>query len=276
MTDKEFLALVSLLEDTDVIVKTEIEKKFRSMGESIIPRLEVMREKNKQSTIKERIIDIIEDIRAQVCIKKVKDWCDIGKNDLFEAWFIISQYHYPKIEIDIFRNKINRLVNMIWLEMTYSTSYSDRILAMNRVLYNIEKYHSHSQTPAKPETFFMSQLFERKEANPFSMGILYLLIAQKLELTVSAITLPNYLALRYDDDKNSFYIDSFNKGTFFNKNNLEEYIRDSGFENNPAYYLPASNRNVIATLLKNLQESFEQVGKKHKAKTIGALLEIVA
>lgn len=276
MTDNEFLALVSLLEDTDVVVKTEIEKKFRSMGESIIPRLEVMREKNKQPIIKERIVDIIEDIQAQVCIEKMKTWRNVGENDLFEAWFIISQYHYPKIEIDIFRNKINRLVNMIWLEMTYSNSYSDRILAMNRILYNIEKYHSHNQNPAKPETFFMSQLFEKKEGNSFSMGILYLLIARKLELSVSAIALPNYLALRYNDDKNSFYIDAFNKGTFFNKNNLEEYIRDSGFENNPAYYLPASNRKVIETLLKSLQESFEEVGKNHKAKTIGTLLEIMA
>ena len=165
---------------------------------------------------------------------------------------------------------------MIWLEMTYSNSYSDRILAMNRILYNIEKYRSHNQNPAKPETFFISQLFEKKEGNSFSLGILYLLIARKLELTVSAIALPNYLALRYDDDKNSFYIDAFNKGTFFNKNNLEEYIRDSGFENNPAYYLPASNRKVIETLLKSLQESFEEVGKKYKAKTIAVLLEIVA
>lgn len=276
MTENEFLALVSLLEDTDVVVKIEIEKKFRSMGEDIIPRLEVMREKNIQPIIKERIIEIIEDIQAQVCIEKMRNWRDIGENDLFEAWFIISQYQYPKIEIDIFRNKINRLVNMIWLEMTYSNSYSDRILAMNRILYNIEKYRSHNQNPAKPETFFISQLFEKKEGNSFSLGILYLLIARKLELSVSAIALPNYLALRYDDDKNSFYIDAFNKGTFFNKNNLEEYIRDSGFENNPAYYLPASNRKVIETLLKSLQESFEEVGKKYKAKTIAVLLEIVA
>lgn len=276
MTENEFLALVSLLEDTDVVVKIEIEKKFRSMGEDIIPRLEVMREKNIQPIIKERIIEIIEDIQAQVCVEKMRNWRDIGENDLFEAWFIISQYQYPKIEIDIFRNKINRLVNMIWLEMTYSNSYSDRILAMNRILYNIEKYRSHNQNPAKPETFFISQLFEKKEGNSFSLSILYLLIARKLELSVSAIALPNYLALRYDDDKNSFYIDAFNKGTFFNKNNLEEYIRDSGFENNPAYYLPASNRKVIETLLKSLQESFEEVGKKYKAKTIAVLLEIVA
>lgn len=276
MTDNEFLALVSLLEDTDVVIKTEIEKKFRSMGESIIPRLEVMREKNKQPLIKERIIEIIEDIQAEVCIKKMKNWRDVGENDLFEAWFIISQYQYPSIEIDIFRNKINRLVNMIWLEMTYSNSYSDRILAMNRILYNIEKYHSHNQNPAKPETFFMSQLFEKKEGNPFSLSILYLLIARKLELSVSAIVLPNYLALRYDDDKNSFYIDAFNKGTFFNRNNLEEYIRNAGFENNPAYYLPASNRKVIEMLLKSLQESFEHVGNKYRAKTMSALLEIIA
>ena len=217
MTDNEFFALVSLLEDNDEVIHKEIEKKLLSMGESVIPRLEVEWGKNKQALVQERITEIIEDIHAQSTLQKIKTWRSSETKDLFEGWFIISQYQYPTLQIDIFRNKINRLVNMIWLEMSYSNTYSDKILALNRILFDIEKYHAHTKTPAEARTFFLKDVFERKEGNPFSLGILYLLICHKLELPISAVVLPHYIALHYEDSRNSFYIDAFNKGSFFNK-----------------------------------------------------------
>lgn len=275
MTDKEFLALVSLLDDNDEVIREEIEKKFLSMGESIIPRLENEWERNTQPIVQERISEIIEDIQAQSILEKMRHWRMIGAKDLLEGWFIVSQYQYPGIELDIFRNKINRLVNMIWLEMTYSSTYSDRILAMNRILYDIEKYHPQQKNPAEPDTYFLNRLFERKVGNPFSMGILYLILSRKLELSISAVVLPNYLALHYSDSRNHFYIDAFNKGAFFNKNHLEDYIKESGFENNASYYEPATNRQIISALLKSLLESYHHIGKNNKEKTIKELLKIV-
>lgn len=275
MKDTEFNALISLLDDDDARVTSEIEKHLLSIGEGIVPRLEEAWENEVKENIQDKISAIIQRIQVQSTADELVEWKNGGCRDLLMGWFIISKFQYPNIEYSRFRNQINRMVNMIWLEMYSGTNYADRILAINRILFDIDQYKSNRRSPHEPDNYYLNTFLERKKGNPFSLGMLYLIICKELDLPVEGLILPNYFTLHYTDTRNNFYIDAYNKGAFFTKKDLDEYIKESNLPNKPEYFEPVSNQKVIYCLVKALIKLYEEKELHTKAKSLAILLEIV-
>lgn len=275
MKDTEFNALISLLEDDDVQVTREIEKHLLSIGEGIVPRLEEAWGNEPTTKIQDRISEIIQRIQVQTTAEELQEWKSSGAKDLLMGWFIITKFQYPNLIYSGFRNQINRIVNMIWLEMYSGTNYADRILAINRILFEIDQYKSNRRSPHEPDNYYLNIFMERKRGNPFSLGMLYLIICKELDLPVDGLILPNYFTLHYSDNRNSFYIDAYNKGAFFTKKDLEEYIRESNLPHKDEYFEPVSNQKAVSCLIKSLIKVYQETGMLAKAKMLEVLLKIV-
>jgi regulator of sirC expression with transglutaminase-like and TPR domain len=275
MKDTEFNALISLLEDEDTRVTGEIEKHLLAIGEEIVPRLEEAWEKESTTKIQDKITAIIQRIQVQTTADELAEWKNSGCNDLLMGWFIVSKFQYPNLEYLRFRNQINRIVNMVWLEMYSGTNYADRILAINRILFDIDQYKSNRSSPHELDNYFLNTFMERKKGNPFSLGILYLIICKELDLPVEGLILPNYFTLHYTDKRNNFYIDAYNKGAFFTKKDLDEYIRESNLPHKPEYFEPVSNKKAIYCLIEALIEIYKAKEMPTKLPALKALLKIV-
>lgn len=275
MKDTEFNALISLLDDEDIRITGQIESHLLSMGEGIVPRLEEAWEKEERLKIQDKISDIIQQIQVQTTVDELVEWKKNGCKDLLLGWFIVSKSQYPNLEYTLFRNKINRIVNMIWLEMYSGTHYADRVLAINRILFDIDQYKSNRRDPHEPDNYFLNTFMERKRGNPFSLGILYLIICQELDLPVEGLILPNYFTLHYSDQRNNFYIDAYNKGAFFTKRDLDEYIRESNLPQKPEYFEPVSNQRAIFCLIEALIKAYNTKANLSKIRTLEFLKKIM-
>ena len=274
MKDTEFNALISLLDDDDARVTSEIERHLLSIGEGIVPRLEEAWEKETKEKVQDRISNIIQRIQVQATADELLEWKKAGCKDLLMGWCIVSKFQYPNIEYSRFRNQINRMVNMIWLEMYSGTNYADRILAINRILFDIDQYKSNRKNPHEPDNYYVNT-FKRKKGNPFSLGMLYLIICKELDLPVEGLILPNYFTLHYIDTRNNFYIDAYNKGAFFTKKDLDEYIKESNLPNKSEYFEPVSNERTIYCLLNALIKVYEEREMNANVKGLSILLAIL-
>ena len=74
MTNSEIKALVSLLEDEDELVVSQIEQKIMSIGTGIIPFLEEEWETNFNPTIQRRIEDLIHTLQFELVQERLQDW----------------------------------------------------------------------------------------------------------------------------------------------------------------------------------------------------------
>ena len=113
------------------------------------------------------------------------------------------------------------------------------------------------------------------------MAILYKAIADKLELPIVGINLPNHFILGYRDVFNHtekdllFYINPFSKGAVFGKGELERYIEKMDAQVNIDDLKPISNVQIIRRLLTDLKACYSKLGKYRKLDEVDQLLGVL-
>jgi regulator of sirC expression with transglutaminase-like and TPR domain len=104
-----------------------------------------------------------------------------------------------------------------------------------------------------------------------------MLVAQKLKLPVFGVNLPNLFILTYKDDRNTqFYINAFNRGLIFSRQDIENYINELHLPPQESFFEPCSNLEIIRRVLRNLVMSFDKIGEHAKAEEVKELLLIIA
>lgn len=81
--------------------------------------------------------------------------------------------------------------------------------------------------------------------------------------------------LTYQSGKFNFYINAFNKGLIFTKQDINNYLDHLKVDPKPEYYEPCENIEIIRRVIRNLIFSFEKIGDLDKSKEVNQLLKIV-
>jgi regulator of sirC expression with transglutaminase-like and TPR domain len=230
------------------------------MGQEVIPKLERAWEEATSPQTQENILFALQFLQSNDTLMSLKKWRLAGAKDLLEGWFILSRFRYPNLDFQVFYNRLSRLAHIAWLDLTHKNKMQERVLAINTILYRKEFFQpADSDDGYAPDTFFLPSFWQQKTGNPFSLGMLYLLVSRKLDMPTDGIVLPNYLAIHYSDHKSDFYIDAFNEGDVWHKKHLTQFILESGHTTNPDYFLPASNRMILSGWLRLLIESYQKI-----------------
>lgn len=273
MKESEFKAMISLLDDDDPTVEAHIETQLISMGREIVPRLEVIWEAENNPGVQRRLEDIIHLIQSQSTIEGLKKWKVSGATDLLQGWLLVSQYQYPELDPSVFNNEITRLTGKIWLEFRSGMRITDKLARVNRILFDTERYKANRRSPYDPQNNYLNTFLQSKKGSPISLGIFYLIICQQLDLHVGGIQLPGYFVLIHPDSDPPIYIDIFNRGAFFQKRDLTQFLKESKQEDNPKYYQQSSPLVIILALIRYLMECYQRRKKPEKVRELEVLLK---
>lgn len=272
MKETEFKALISLLEDDDPSIGKHIEGKLLSMGEGVIPRLEAAWEEEADTDIQQRLEDIIYLIQSKGTIEELQAWMEEDDPSLLKAWFLISQYQYPELDYEEFRHHISRLSNRIWLRIRTQMNIPEKLVLVKNMLFKDESYVPNRKRVYDIQNYLINGFFETKKGGPISLGILYLILCEELEIPINGIILPGYFVLRYKDEKNEFFVDVFNKGAFFKREDLKRFLKEVNAEDSSKYYEPSTKKDIILNLIKTLAEISKRKKKTEQAEAWNSLL----
>ncbi|WP_366518146.1 transglutaminase family protein [uncultured Mucilaginibacter sp.] len=114
--------------------------------------------------------------------------------------------------------------------------------------------------------------------------MIYSVIAQKLDIPVFGVNLPQHFILAYVDENEHqeaengilFYINTFNKGFIFGKRDVDMFLKQLNLKPEAQYYEPCSNLDIIKRILRNLISSYENSGLTEKAEELTELMVIVS
>jgi regulator of sirC expression with transglutaminase-like and TPR domain len=90
-------------------------------------------------------------------------------------------------------------------------------------------------------------------------------------LPVHGVNLPNLFIITYKDDKHQFYINAFNRGLIFSKQDIENYIHELHMVPQQSFFEPCNSLEIIRRALRNLVMSFEKMGEHAKADEVKVL-----
>ncbi|AEL26383.1 hypothetical protein Cycma_2644 [Cyclobacterium marinum DSM 745] len=275
MTDKELNALVSLLDDGDQEIKEHVRDKILSLGNQIIPFLENKWEGSFNPELQKEIEEIVHDMQLNLLKERLSNWKNSQERELLEGLWIVNTYLYPDLEFDQLNALMQQIYFDVWTNFKNELSVYDKIKLINNVLFNDLKFSANTKNFHSPANSMLKTVLETKKGNPISLCSVYLLVAKKLGLPVYGVNLPNLFVLTYQSGKFNFYINAFNKGLIFTKQDINNYLDHLKVDPKPEYYEPCENIEIIRRVIRNLIFSFEKIGDLDKSKEVNQLLKIV-
>lgn len=220
INDKEIASLIRLLDDPDTEVFEHVHERLKSYGNEVIEYLENAWEGAFDPTLQDRIANLVHEIQFSGLKKELQLWHMSGAFDLLQGALIINKYQYPDLDDQKVINQLEAIKRDIWVQMTNEGSPADHIKLINHVLYNIHGFSGNTTNHKDPQNSYLSQVLETKKGNQISLAIIYSVIAQKLDIPVYGVNLPQHFILAYMDETMEsefesgvlFYINAFNKG----------------------------------------------------------------
>jgi regulator of sirC expression with transglutaminase-like and TPR domain len=272
MTEVELKALVSLLDDDDKQISSHVEEKILSLGKEAIPFLEHEWESSLNPAVQSRIEELIHILQYELLKERLKTWYVSEEKDLLTGMWILATYQYPEIELEKLRQELEQIYYETWLEFRPDLYPYDQVKVINSVLFNKLKFGANTKNFHSPGNSMINIVLETHKGNPITLCVIYMLVALKLKLPVSGVNLPNLFILTYKDDNHQFYINAFNRGLIFSKQDIENYINELHLVPQTSFYEPCSNLDIIRRALRNLVMSFEKIGEHAKAEEVKLLL----
>jgi regulator of sirC expression with transglutaminase-like and TPR domain len=258
--DSELKALVTLLEDEDSEIVEHVEKKLMEMGTCVIPLLEREWEINFNPLIQTRIEDLIHNLQFELFQERLGDWKNNREDDLLEGLWVLATYQYPDLDLDFLKQEFHQLYIDIWREFRENLLPFDQVRLINNILFNQFKFRANTKNFHSPANSMINAVLESKKGNPISLCSVYLLVSRKLDLPIYGVNLPNLFILTYLGNNNHFYINVFNKGLIFSKDDIDNYLEQLDIPRNEEYYQPCSNTQIVVRSIRNLMMSFEKLG----------------
>jgi regulator of sirC expression with transglutaminase-like and TPR domain len=277
MEEKELKALVSLLDDEDVQIVSHIEEKILSLGTSIIPYLEQEWESNFNPQVQRRIEELIHTLQYELLKERILKWYTSEDQDLLTGMWLVATYQYPDLELVKLKQDLEQIYYETWLEFKPDLYPLDEIKVINSVLFNKLKFGANTKNFHSPGNSMINIVLESRKGNPITLCVIYMMVAQKLKLPVYGVNLPNLFVLTYKDEKQPpFYINAFNRGLIFSKQDIENYISELHLAPQDSFFEPCSSLEIIRRVFRNLIMSFDKMGEHAKAEEVKELLLLIA
>jgi regulator of sirC expression with transglutaminase-like and TPR domain len=277
MKEAEIKALVSLLDDEDTQIISHVEEKILSLGTTIIPFLEQEWESNFNPQVQRRIEELIHTLQFELLKERINEWYESKDHDLISGMWLVATYQYPDLELLKLRQELEQIYYETWLEFKPDLYPFDQVKIINGVFFNKLKFGANTKNFHSPGNSLINVVLESRKGNPITLCVLYMLVAQKLKLPVYGVNLPNLFVLTYKDNINTqFYINAFNKGLIFSRQDIENYINELHLAPQASFFEPCSNLEIIRRVFRNLIMSFDKMGEHAKAEEVKELLLIIA
>jgi len=283
ITPNEVKSLIRLLDDPDQEIFGHVHDKLLSLGSEAVEYLESAFGEAFDPIQQERIANLVHEIQFGILKNDLRLWLHGGAFDLLQGILVINRYQYPDLDEQKVINQIEAIKRDIWIQMMNESSPPEQVKLINHVFYNIYGFSGNTTNHHDPQNSYISQVLETKKGNQPSLAIIYSIIAQKLDIPIYGVNLPQHFILAYMDESQEsnfeggvlFYINAFNKGFIFGRRDVDMFLKQLNLKSEKQFYEPCSNTEIIKRVLRNLISSYEHSGSTEKVKELNELMEIM-
>jgi len=285
-SNNELSALISMLDEPSSAIFDQIKNKILFYGIDAVPRLEDAWDNSFDNDIQSRIEEIIHTIQLDNLKSELKNWIQNDHFDLFKGFYLASKYQYPDLNKKELIGKIEKVEKDIWLELNDNLTALEKIKVINHILFDIHRYSGNKTNIDAPQNLFINNLLETKKGNHLSIGILYIILTQKLGIPVFGVNLPQHFILAYvseifeervssaNENEVLFYINPFNKGAVFTQREIELFVKHLKLKPSTKYYEPCDNITIIKRLFENIIYSYKKLGYLDKVEELRNIVEV--
>jgi len=279
--------LIHLLDDPDQEAFHQVSNEILTLGLPAVEPLEEAWFNTNDNLTRQRIEELVHSLQYDSLYKELQDWVTAGGQDLLRGYLIATRFQYPNLEEEKLLADLNKLTRSVWIELNENLTSLEKVKVLNHVLFGISEIGGEITDIHVPDHYFLNNLLQSKHGNAVSIGMLYVIIAQKLMLPIKGVDLTgNFIACfthvpsDFKDDYNptsevKFYINPFAMGAVFTRKEILLYLEKAGIVPTLNCFKPADNITVLKRWCYDLMKAYIDSGMKEKARELKSFIKIL-
>jgi regulator of sirC expression with transglutaminase-like and TPR domain len=275
MNREDLKAMISLLDDSDIEVVNIVENNIKNLGHEVIPILEKEWERNGLNPLlQKKIENLVHDLHISNLSADLESWKNHNHSDLMTGLWLIAKYQYPDLKVETLNQEIKNIQMKVWVNTHEKMHPNDMVKILNEVIFEQLKFEPNIKNFHSPSNSMFNLVLSQKKGNPVALSCLFILLAQRLDLPIYGVNLPNLFVLIFDYPGYRFYLNPFNRGQVFLEKDIDDYLKQMNIEPNEKYYKSCSNIEIIKRILTNLSFAYQKIGEEDKQNEVNQFLKI--
>ncbi len=185
---------------------------------------------------------------------------------LLEAAACLAQDEYPELDVQATLSTVDHLVERLHRRVARDESTLSRLRALNRFFYKDLGFRGNVNDYYDPANSYIHEVLERRVGIPISLALIWLELARSLGLPAHGVSFPGHFLIKVKLPLGLAVVDPLN-GESLGRESLEDmllpYRRRTGLtdtQDTPLslYLQAASERDILARMLRNLKEIHQQ------------------
>jgi regulator of sirC expression with transglutaminase-like and TPR domain len=281
MSASEIQALITLIDDPDEDVYRQVRDRILSLGEPVVPELEQAWEHTDLGDLfRTRIEDILHAMHLGRAFRRLEAWASGGAEDLLEGALAVCSYRYAELDEHRVKARLAALRQDVWLELNDGMTAYEQVRVFNHVFYQVHGFKGNKRHYHAPQNSYLNEVLDSRKGNPLTLGLIYLLVAEDLDLPLRGVNLPNHFILAWmggtaqpgNEGEALFYVNAFSQGDILGKVEINEFLGKLDIPADPSFHKPCSNLDIIRRLLNNLLNSYMKLNDGERAMDVKRLL----
>ena len=211
--------------------------------------------------------------------------------DLARACLQIAEDAYPGLDVDGYVGEIERFAKRLRARIAIGAEPEDRVIALNEFLFADLGFSGNADDYYDPRNSYLNEVIDRRKGIPITLSVLYMEIGRRIELPLEGVSFPGHFLVRLPMRGGTLVLDPFSGGAPQSAAELRERLQrvipralgvgepggvpvaDLPLDQ---FLEPASNRQILARLLRNLKGVYRERDKPERLLEVLNRMIIVA
>jgi regulator of sirC expression with transglutaminase-like and TPR domain len=185
---------------------------------------------------------------------------------LAEACLLIAQDEYPGLDVAGCMAQLDAIAATIRGRLAADAPADQKVAAINRHLFEELGFAGNVEAYYDPRNSYLNEVLERRIGIPITLAIVYLEVARRLGLPAQGVAFPGHFLVKVRLKGGALVLDPFGGGVPQSERELRDRLeqvlpkaRAARTELAP-YLEPATPREIVARVLRNLKSIYLQSG----------------
>lgn len=264
-TAEQRAALTGLLDDTSPAVRQALLAHFTRHGPASVDFLRyVASQPNRALAVHANWY--LRELNFSDPVAEFRGFIRSMNYELETGALLLSRTVHPDLDIGANCALLDRMAARCRELIAEPATVRDKCRVMNRVLFHEFDLRGNTEHYADPLNSFLDQVLLRRKGIPISLCIVYLLVAERLGLSLEPVGLPGHFVVGCYAEELPFYIDAFNAGRFISAGEAVALLRKHTLSPSIADLAPTPVREVLCRCCRNLVNHYSVANDPERAR----------
>lgn len=195
--------------------------------------------------------------------------------NLAEAALLIAAEEYPRLDVDLYLEKLDRLADLAREQSARQTNTLDLIGAISDTLFDKLGFHGNQSSYYDPRNSFLNEVIDRRTGIPITLTVVYIEVARRMGISIRGVAMPGHFIAKHESAGGEVFIDPFNEGRLIGRLECSELFSATtggALEFETDHLSAASNRQILTRMLSNLLAIYGATDQRRALAAIDRIL----